>query len=111
MRSHNSSKSSAKHHDYPVRLVNDNILRVRWNSIKPRIKNTLAIFSKYTKIEEEIKFVTDSSKDLSGKALDDMILERISQGDQFDAIALIKKHYGYSTTEAKQFIDELTNNK
>lgn len=111
MRSHKSSKSSAKYHDYPVRLVNDNILRVRWNSIKPRIKNTLEIFSKYAKVEEELKFVTDSSKDLSGKALDDMILERISQGDQFDAMALVKRHYGYGTTEAKLFIDELTKNK
>lgn len=111
MRSHNSSKSSAKHHDYPVRLVNDNILRVRWNLIKPRIKNALEVFSKHTKVEEELKFVTDSNTKLSGKALDDMILERITQGDQFDAIALVKRHYGYSTTEAKQFIDGLTHNK
>jgi hypothetical protein len=109
MKSQKTSKSSAKYHDYPVRLVHDNILRVRWNSIRPNIKKALAILSKHTKIEEEIKFVTDSTKDLSGKALDDMILERIEQGDEFDAIRLIKKHYGYSTTEAMQFIDELTN--
>lgn len=111
MRSHKDSKGSAKYHDYPIRLVNDNILRVRWNSIKPRIKNTLGIFSKYTELEEELKFVTDSNKDLNGKKLDDMILERISQGDKLDAIALVKRHYDYSTTEAKQFIDELMHNK
>lgn len=107
MGSRKNSKSFGKYHDYPVRLINDNIIRVRWNSITPNIKNALAIFSKHTKVEEEIKFVTDSSKELSGKALDDMILDRISQGDEFDAIRLIKRHYGYDTTEAKQFIEEL----
>lgn len=112
MKSQKTSKSSAKYHDYPVRLVHDNILRIRWNSIKPSIRETLRIFSKYISIEEEIKFVTDSGKDnLSGKALDDLILERISQGDEFDAIRLIKRHYGYNTNEAMQFIHELSNQK
>ena len=112
IRSQKKSKSSAKYHDYPVRLINDNILRVRWNSIKPGIKQALELFSKKTNIEEEIKFVTDSGKDkLSNKEVEDLILERISQGDDFDAIRLIKRHYGYDTTEAMQFIHDLTNNK
>jgi len=37
-----------------------------------------------------------------------MILDRVSKGDTFDAVALAKKHYGYTTTEATQFIDELS---
>ncbi len=106
-----SNKSSGKFHDYPIRLVNDNILRVRWNGIKPNIKRVLVLFSERTTIDNEIKIVTDSSKDgLSGKELEDMILERISRGDNFDARRLVKRHYGYSTTEAVKFIDELTNN-
>jgi hypothetical protein len=111
MRSHKALKSSAKYHDYPVRLMHDNILRVRWNAITPGIKKTLGIFSKHTTVEEEIKFVTDSSQDLSGKAFDDMILERISQGDDFDAIRIVKAHYGYNTTEAMRFIEEIKSNE
>ncbi|MBL1141557.1 MAG: hypothetical protein HND53_05935 [Proteobacteria bacterium] len=104
------SKSSAKYHDYPVRIVHDNILRVRWNEIKPNIKKTLALLSKRTNIDDEIKIVTDSSKDgLSGKELEDMILDRITRGDHFDATHLIKRHYGYSTTDAVKFIKEISN--
>lgn len=106
------NKSGSKNHDYPVRLVHDNILRVRWNRVKPNIKKTLAVFSERITIDDEIRIVTDSrsnQNELSGKKLEDMILERIAKGDKFDAMALAKKHYGYSTTEAKQFVDELIN--
>jgi hypothetical protein len=110
IKSQNKSKSSAKYHDYPVRLVKDNILRVRWNGIKPNIKKAIVLFSKRTTIDDELKIVTDSSKDgLSGKELEDMILDRISRGDHFDATRLVKRYYGYNTTEAIKFIDELTN--
>jgi len=105
-------KSGSKNHDYPVRLVHDNILRVRWNRVKPNIKKTLAIFSERTTIDDEIRIISDSTDNkLSGKALEDMILDRIAKADKFDAMALVKKHYGYSTTEAKQFIDEMMDKK
>ena len=112
VRSRDSSKSSAKYHDYPVRLMHENMLRIRWNSIKPGIKKALVLFGERTTIDDEIKIVTDSSKDdLSGKELEDMILDRIARGDKFDARALVKKHYGYSTTEAVKFVDDLMNNQ
>lgn len=102
-------KSGVKYNDYPVRLIDDAILRVKWNGIKPKIAKALASFSLQTNIEPELKINSDSTVDsLKGKELDDMILDRVSKGDTFDAMALVKKHYAYSTTEAKQFIDELT---
>lgn len=103
-------QSGAKYHDYPVSLVNDDILRVRWNAIKPNIKNALAYFSDYSRIETDIKIESDSTGNLKGKALEDMILDRVIKGDTIDAITLVKQHYGYSTTDAKKFIDELTDN-
>ncbi len=87
--------------------MHDNILRVRWNAITPNMKKALGLFSKRTAIEDEFRIVTDSSKDLTGKELEEMILERVSRGDRLDAMKLAKKRYGYFTTEAKQFIDEL----
>jgi len=103
-------KSGVKFNDYPVRLIDNGILRVRWNGIKPKINKALNSFSLRTSIEPEIKIDSDSAVDLlKGKDLDDMILDRISKGDTFDAIALVKEYYGYNTTEAKRFIDELTN--
>ncbi|MCP4046658.1 MAG: hypothetical protein GY732_11805 [Gammaproteobacteria bacterium] len=101
---------SAKHHDYPVRLVNDAVLRIRWNAVKPDIDRALVWFSDHTSVEAEIKITSDSTGNLGAKALDDMILDRVMKGDTTDAITLVKQHYGYSTTEAKLFIDELTGN-
>jgi hypothetical protein len=102
-------KSGVKFNDYPVRLIDNGILRVRWNGIKPKINKALEFCSLRTSVDSEIKIKSDSTVDsLKGKELDDMILDRISKGDKFDARALVKKHYGYSTTEAKQFIDEMT---
>ena len=100
-------QSGSKHHDYPVRLVNDNVLRLRWNAVKPNIKKTLAYFSDYTRLESDIKIESDSTGDLKGEVLEDMILDRVVKGDKMDAIALVKKHYGYGTTDSIRFIGEL----
>jgi hypothetical protein len=105
----NQKVTSIKHNDYPVRLIDNNILRVRWNGIKPKINKALKSLSLRTNLEQELKIDSDSTVDsLKGKDLDDMILDRIMKGDRFDVMALVKKHYGYNTTEAKKFIDEMT---
>ncbi len=104
---HLNKRSSVKYHDYPVSLVNDNMLRIRWNGIKPNIKKTLAYLTNFITIEADNKIESDSSGKLTGKKLDDMILDRISKGDKIDAINLVQRHYNYSTTEAKLFVDEL----
>jgi hypothetical protein len=102
-----NKQSGSKHHDYPVRLVNDNVLRLRWNAIKPNIKKTLAYISDYTQLECDIKIETDSTGNLKEEGLDDMILDRVVKGDKMDAINLVKKHYGYSTANAIKFIGDL----
>ncbi len=108
MSRHIKQKSGVKHHDVPVRLVHDNILRLRWNGISPAIKPALKLFCHHTKLETEIKLVTDTSKDrLSEQETEDMIIERVSRGDYMDAIELVRKQYGYSLEEAKRFVNDL----
>lgn len=43
-----------KYDDYPVMLKNGLILRVRWNSIRPKANKMLEYFSHYTQIEPSI---------------------------------------------------------
>lgn len=102
-----SMRSRAKYHDYPVSLVDNTVLRLRWNGIKPDIKKSLLYFSEFTQVADEIKLETDSSGEFKGKELDEMILDRITKGDKLDAISLVQRHYGYSTTEAKIFVEDL----
>ena len=104
---HLSKGSHVKYHDYPVILVDDAVLRIRWNGIKPNIKKTLVYLSDFVKIEKNNKIESDSSGKLEGKELDDMIMDRVSKGDKIDAIKLVQRHYDYSNTEAKLFVDEL----
>lgn len=104
------NKTSVKYHDYPVSLDNK-LLRIRWNGVKPNIKQTLSYLSNFSRIEEENKIETDSTVKLAGQALDDMILDRINKGDKIDAVKLAQGHYGYTKTEAKRFIDELMENQ
>jgi hypothetical protein len=103
-------QSGSKHHDYPVRLVDDNVLRLRWNAIKPNIEKTLEYFAGYTQLEIDIHINSDSTGDLKGQVLEDMILDRVVKGDKMDAITLVKKHYGFSTTDSIKFIGELMDN-
>ena len=47
--------SRTKHHHYPVRLVDDNILRIQWAGVSPRIKKALKILGKKLPVEPDWK--------------------------------------------------------
>ncbi len=103
------NKSRAKHHDYPVRLLDNHVLQIRWNAIKPGIRHVLSELSGSLLIDEPISTVTDNSQPaLLASELEDRILNYIHRGDQLDAIMLIRQYYGYSLVEAKRFIEELS---
>ena len=101
-------QTGVKYDDVPVRLLCNAILRIRWNAIKPGIKDTLSCFAAHTRVDEAVAITTDSTANLQGKELEDMILERLDRGDRFEAIALVKSHYGMNTSAARQFLDELS---
>ena len=45
---------------------------------------------------------------LTGEEVDRLIIECVETGDRFGAINLLRDKRGYSTTDAKKFVDELT---
>jgi hypothetical protein len=102
--------STIKYQDYPVRLINGGILRIRWNGIRPRIAGALNLLAGKIQIEHEFDFTTDTTdaavNSPSDEELDNMIRERIEKGDTFDASVLLQKHRGYTTTQAIQYIDK-----
>jgi len=46
--------SIGKYNDYPVRLIDSDILRVRWNGIKPKIAKALESFSLRTSLKSDL---------------------------------------------------------
>ena len=99
--------SRTKHHHYPVRLVEDDILRIQWGGVSPRIKKALKILGKRLPVEPDWKIRNAAWEELEGKELEDRILDLLERGDEIGALALVKTKYGYSTTEAKNFVDEM----
>lgn len=99
--------SRTKHHHYPVRLVDDAVLRIEWNGVRPRLKKTLRILGRKLRVEPEWKIGNANWEELEGHDLEDRILDLLDRGDEIGATTLIRRKYGYSTTEAKKFADEL----
>ncbi len=95
-----------KHHDYPVRVVDTDTVRIQWNGIRPKIKPALDFFSTHFSVEPELSLDTDATE-ANGKPADDRILDLALRGDTITATALTKKTYGYSLKRSKEFVDEL----
>ena len=99
--------SRTKHHHYPVRLVDDDILRIQWGGVRTRIKKALKMLGKRLSGEPDSKIRNAAWEELEGKELEDRILDLLERGDAIGATAFVKTKYGYSTTEAKNFTDEM----
>ena len=103
--------SRTKNMHFFASVKKPDLLRVVWRSksdfVIPNISRTLQQLAHLTTIDPDRVEPKRDSKPLDTQTESD-IIERIEAGDVFGALHLLKQHYGYSTTEAKNFIDELT---
>ena len=99
--------SGTKHHHYPVRMVDDNVLRVEWGGVKPGIKSVLVMLDGKLNIEPELKITTDDWMDVQKEELGDKILDLAERGKIMEAVSLVRQKYGYSLTRSKEFVEEL----
>lgn len=85
----------------PVVISGPDKLRLVWgsseNSIQPGIKKALAIFSKQIRVEEELNL---------GIIAPD-IKELLKCGKEIEATQLAKRKFGYTTAQAKAYIEKL----
>jgi hypothetical protein len=98
----------SSHH--PVRLTDENILRIDWSGLNPGIPNILNSLKKLIVIEPEIKSTSDYTSGKAAKNVEDQILEHVEKGNKVEAISLVRMKYGFSLTEAKQFVENLLKN-
>jgi len=97
--------STGIHIHHPVRMVDESILRFNWAFIRPRISKVLQMLEKNILIESPVKLSANLSKangDVEGDILDLTV-----RGKKMEAIALAREHYGYSLSEAKEFVESL----
>ena len=93
---------------HPVRMIEPNVLRVEWNGLRPQINQIMNALQEKIAIEPEIKIKSDCTSNQSGKNLDDRILDLAERGDAMEAIKLVRIKYGYSLSEAKEFVEKLS---
>ncbi len=96
----------------PVSLPAANVVRLAWRGsshwIAPSMGRTLNVLASSVKVAAPSRRDRPSWRNLSEVELDDQILELARSGKSMDAIRLLTKRRGYSLTNAKQFVNELT---
>lgn len=104
--------SRSRNHHVPVSMPSENVLRLAWltrfDFIVPTLKKVLRELAGKCTIEAATVKDVANVKQLTGEEVDGLILECVETGDRFGAMKLLADKRGYSTTEAKKFIDELT---
>jgi hypothetical protein len=101
----------SKRGDYPVRVA-DGFLRIQWQ-VFPRLWQFMKDLSGHLEVRETNKSKVDFSHLESATSHDqkDALRKLIGAGDTFGAMRIIKELYGYNTTRARQFLDELKKEK
>ncbi|HEX9885357.1 MAG TPA: hypothetical protein VGA70_02675 [Longimicrobiales bacterium] len=99
--------SHTLHRHYPVRLDGD-VLRVQWRTgLRPGLKATVARLRPHVSEEERLTLTRDFTAPVTAERADDDILELARRGRVMAAIALARRFYGVSLTEAKLLVDRL----
>jgi hypothetical protein len=96
---------------YPVALKKENrSLWVDWQSIYPSLGYTTKILSRTFSVIDLLKNNRGSWRELDKKETDDLVIELVQFGKDFDAIRLLRRKNKMELTEAKKFIEELRTN-
>lgn len=100
-----------KHQHYPVRLLPEGIVRLDWRGpssrIVPGIDEALRVLRFSLPIEREAVLKPQRKHGTGRNEMETRILEFAERGDIIDAVVLTKQLYGYDTTEAKAFVEDL----
>ena len=90
-----------------VEVVEDDVIRIQYSCIRPRIRHTLKELGKYCQVlpDEHKNPPSDAHKKQAG--WEDRIIDLVENGNRVSAIELAKRKYGYTYKEAVRFIEGL----
>jgi hypothetical protein len=94
-----------------VSVRSDGVLRIDWTTkgtrLRPGLDEALARLARDYPLATELETEQVQAKRLDRGAQEQRLLDMLRQGNTIDAVIVAKDLYGYSTTEAKRFLDEL----
>lgn len=107
-------KATFKSEEYPVRVIEGGVIRIAWRAkctwVTPGADKALEAMRGLMRVSvrPEARQINDLFRDPGDrKAREDKILELAESGDTIEAVKLARKLYGFSLSEARQFVDEL----
>lgn len=103
------SKTKVLH--YPVRVLPDAIVQIDWRSpatgISPRIDRAIRILGRWYRVADAVDERQVSPGKLDRAQQEARLIEMTERGEVMDAVVLAKEIYGFDTTQAKTFVDDL----
>jgi hypothetical protein len=96
---------------YPVRLLPDAIVQLEWRSpgtsIRPGIDRAIEILGRWYRVADALDEDQPSPGKLDRAQQEARLIEMTERGEIMNAVALAKQIYGFDTTQAKNFVDDL----
>ncbi len=95
----------------PVSVRSNGILRIDWHTkgtrLRPNLAATLAYLATDYGTAPTLETEQPQAKTLDREAQESRLLDMVQQGNLIDAVIVAKGLYGFSTTEAKRYIEDL----
>lgn len=92
---------------YPVRVLPGGIVQIDWSGLTPGLKRAVELLGGVYRVLDDQHTRQQRFTDLDKTAKEDRLLELVERGETMGAVKLAKELYGYNTTQAKTFVDDL----
>jgi hypothetical protein len=104
--------SKGRNNHVPVTLPMENVLRLAWRGrfdfVVPSLKKTLRELAANCTIDEATVIGRVDLTTLNDAEVDQLILDRVENGDTLGAVKVLHEKRGYTLYDAKKFVDGLT---
>ena len=93
---------------YPVQITNEGLVRIEW-SVRPPLTRFLDDMRPYVEEAPMLRSSVDyrQAGTLTRKEQEEILLELLEAGDRIGAMRAAKHLYGFDTTRAVQFLEQL----
>jgi hypothetical protein len=96
--------------DYPVQVLPGGTVEIRWSGgIKPVVAQAIKYLSQHVNIVAADSRKVDLTHSRNAPPAEELakIVELVNSGDEFGAVKLTQQIYGYSLSEAEDFVEKL----
>ena len=94
-----------------VSIRPEDVIRIDWKTkgtrLRPKLSEAMAHLGREYPLAPDLKSEQKQAKDLDRDAQERRLLDMVMQGNTIDAVIVAKNLYGFTTTQAKQFVDDL----